>query len=82
MDILLILSLRKGSAPLFPSDRSMGLGVVRMHGRQACEVLLLRCPGSTVWPAASAMRATPAHVDALESRYDGRFEVVSMRSVG
>ena len=73
MEILLIPGVRKAS---FRSDRSMGLGVVRMHERQACDIPLLRCPGSKVWPAASGMRAMPARVDALESRYDGQFNVV------
>jgi hypothetical protein len=34
-----------------------------MHGLQACEIPLLWCAGSTVWPTASAVRAMRTHVD-------------------
>lgn len=57
-EILLIPSVRRAG---FPSDRSIGFGVIRMHGLQACEIPLLWCSGSAVWSTAPAVRALPAH---------------------
>ncbi len=58
-EILLMFCVAKAG---FPSGSKLGTEVLRMHELQTCEIPLLRRFSSTVWSAASAVHAMPAHL--------------------